>query len=144
MRLKSNSIPLRGWDFMMYGPDQKAIRVVGESKDNLFTNVRQQFVALGMEVPDNINEIIEHQMCLRDPDPKARCWESGIGDAIHQKFAVPFLKAVELVAQKAKLAKVQEAAQFLESCSACSGTQIYDANDKHGNMGRAGKLNKLG
>lgn len=95
----------------------------------------------GMEVPENLSKIVEHQICLRQPEPKKVCFNGGIGDSIHHNVAKPFLLKVSKVAEKVGAKSVSKVAKAVGGCSYCGGTKTYEQG--RNNLGRAGTLNKL-
>jgi len=92
---------------------------------------------------------IEHQICLRESDPKQMCWNGGIGDKIHTLAgdidraiakAPSIISKVGIAAVKAAtLVTTGKAHRKLGTCSTCGGTRVFSPNAN--NLGRAGTLN---
>lgn len=145
MRLKNpNRTPQGGFVFYYVLPDQSEGRIPVTGSANgikaLAVLARAILPPQGITVPQNIEEIIEHQICLRQPNPTSACWKSGIGDSLHHSIFKPLSEklasAISSFAPKAA-ARVRS----IGGCSSCSGTKTYD--QRRNNLGRAGTLNKL-
>ena len=165
MRLKNlNESPSGGFTFFFHNERlNQTDQVVANGMDTLTDKTASQFRNLGMEVPENLREIIEHQICLRQPNPTQACWSSGIGDDLHHKWIKPFLTRVAdalegkqpafpdkatrspkrrftgMISQAAKT--VAKAARRVASCGSCGGSRTYKQGTN--NLGRAGQLNRI-
>ena len=148
MRLKNkNSTPAGG--FVFYYKDsatKKEIRVPAGNRSanglkQLSGMVTLAFKNNGMNIPKNLVELIEHQICLRQKDPTKVCFSGGIGDTLHHKVAKPMTRAIAKAAKKLHAPKVAKAVTRVGGCSGCSGTKTYVQGKR--NLGRAGLLNKL-
>lgn len=148
MKLKD---PWRFSDWVFYyqtldTPPQEG-RIVGSSEEDLLMKVRKQLNAIGVTPPPDLKEIIQHQICLRQADPKSLCWNSGVGDKLHHDWMKPFLTKVALtVEQSTKNSimikvgqKVAKGLRKIAACTTCGGTTTYLPNEN--NRGRAGSLN---
>jgi len=166
MRLKNlNESPSAGGFTFFFHNERlnQTDQVVANGLDTLTDKTASQFRNLGMEVPENLREIIEHQICLRQPNPTSSCWSSGIGDDLHHKWIKPFLTRVAdalegkqpafpdkatrspkrrftgMISQAAKT--VAKAARRVASCGSCGGSRTYKQGTN--NLGRAGSLNRI-
>lgn len=127
-------------------------RISGSSKQDLVNKIKSQFAGLGIEVPDNMGDIVEHQICLRMPNPSQDCWNSGVGDEIHHAWMKPFLSKVSDAVSKVEsgagnitlkkfASTLKKKIKLASNCSSCGGTTVYVPGVN--NLGRAGTLNKL-
>jgi hypothetical protein len=123
-------------------------RVAGSSEPDLLAKVRKQLSALRIPIPDDLPEIVQHQICMRQKDPKSVCWNSGAGDALHHDWVKPFLqRTAEAVVTATKTsrvmkkigAKIGERLKKIAACTSCGGTTIYIPSQN--NRGRAGSIN---
>lgn len=141
MKLKDHISPPDGWKFFYKNSAGVANQITASGISQLMERASLSMAANGIMVPENLQEIIEHQICVRSEDPVSICWNSGFGDELHNFWAVPFLKKVGKFAIKVKLNSMAKAANKLQNCASCGGTSVYDQSTD--NLGRAGKLNKL-
>lgn len=163
MRLKnSNKTPPYGWVFWYKAPDGTTVQLAPQvnSLSALTAYVIKTFENQGIAVPENMQEIVEHQICMRQDNPTETCWSGGIGDDLHHKWVKPFLKKVIAAVEEepetgatpkkkgvlsrafsAARRAVRKQAQAIKSCVGCSGTITYDPTVN--NLGRAGVLNEL-
>lgn len=153
MKLKNpNHSPHEGFVFYFIHPSNGETQMVGgaNSIDTLETKVRHQFSNLKMPVPENLREIIEHQICLRQPRPMESCWSGGLGDDIHHKWVKPFLAKVASVSEPTKvgggiISRIRRGAASMArrvgSCGSCGGTHVYEQSSQ--NLGRAGQINQV-
>jgi len=164
MRLKNlQESPHGGFVFFFHNEKlHQTDQVMANGIETLLNKTEAQFRNLGMEVPENLREIIEHQICLRQPNPTASCWSSGIGDDLHHKWIKPFLTRVADTLDKPTpfpdkatrspkrtftsfVSKATKAAastiRRVASCGSCGGSRTYKQGSN--NLGRAGTLNRL-
>lgn len=141
-----NTSPPGGFYFYYRNPATKEVVRVPQSRpangvQQLATVVRSAFVNNNIPVPDNLELIVEHQICIRQADPKSVCYSGGLGDTLHHSLAKPVLEAVSVAAEKAGASGFARAVRKVSGCSGCGGTRVYEKGKN--NLGRAGKLNKL-
>lgn len=143
MKLKdySKSPPNGGFTFFYYNLQKEYMQVKGNSITQLELRSRTQMQNQGLTVPDNLREVIEHQICLRQPDPGSVCWSSGLGDVIHQDIAKPVANVVSKIAKSLGMPKIAKAVKKMGGCSSCCGSKTYTQGEN--NLGRAGKVNKV-
>ncbi len=161
MRLKNlNESPHNGFTFHFRNEvAQQNDMVTGNSLDNLESKVTAQFRNLKMAVPENLRQIIEHQICLRQPNPANSCWSGGLGDDLHHKWIKPFLTRVAdkldafptpfrgvnerpkggIISRAAKA--IAKTARRVSTCGSCGGTRVYEQGAN--NLGRAGQINQV-
>lgn len=146
---KKNESPHGGWFFYYISPKTKAVVQVPPGDrpagglHKLTALVRNAFLRNKIEVPPNLQEYVEHQICLRQPDPKAACWNSGVGDAIHHYLAKPLAEAASRTLERHGAPTAARRVRGIGGCAGCGGTKVYDPAKKTKNLGRAGKLNRL-
>jgi hypothetical protein len=142
-----NSSPPGGFVFYYTHPETgKTVRVPSDKTANgvsqLASLVKAAFRNNKIPVPPNLEEIVEHQICIRQPEPLSICYNGGIGDMIHHQLAKPVLNAIALKAGKVKMGEgIARIARKVAGCGGCGGTRTY-ASGKN-NLGRAGKLNSI-
>lgn len=154
MQLKNrNATPQGGFTFRFNTPDGSVMSIRSTGLSQLTEQVKRVFRNLGMEIPDNLSVIVEHQICLNQSSPTTACWSSGIGDDLHHKWIAPFLNRIaDVAAPSARTAvttgvvskvrnAVAKAVRKVAGCSSCKGTRTYKQGVN--NLGRAGTLNKL-
>lgn len=145
MHLKEkNRTPQGGFKFYFKSPNGDTIQVAGaNSVSQLEAMVTANFKNLKMEVPANLSQLIEHQICVRQARPSDLCWNDGIGDDIHTKWAAPFLSGAARLAAKVlgPDSKIERVIRAVKSCPSCGGSRVYSAGKN--NLGRAGTLNRL-
>lgn len=117
------------------------VRLTGNSISQLTDRVKSNFKNLGMEIPEDLAIIIEHQICLRQPAPMEVCWNDGIGDELANEWITPILTSIARKAAKLGAEKIARIITLVAGCSPCKGAKTYVAGES--NLGRAGKLNKL-
>ena len=111
--------------------------------DQLEKMVRATFQRNNIPAPQHLRLHIQHQICLRQPDPKATCFSGGIGDDLHFKVMKPVLLKTAAVLSKIPGGKgLAKVATKIGGCSGCSGRKTYKQGQL--NMGRAGVLNAAG
>lgn len=147
MKLKNkNEVPVGGYSFHFYGVSLEAVgkrrmqTITCDSISQLTEKTRLTFLAQSIPFPDNMQEIIEHQICIRQPNPPEACWSSGFGDDLHS-LIVPFVKKIADKLEAGKNAKLASRLRKVSDCSSCGGTSVFDPNVN--NLGRAGKVNHL-
>lgn len=150
---RKDETPFGGFTFEFVFLDGKPGRVESTGLKQLVLDARIVLDRAGIAFPPNLTAIIEHQICLRQPDPKEACYSSGGGDDLHWKFVQPMMKKVsEKVALinaspgtsktvKAALNIVGRLAESIGSCEACKGKNRYVQGEN--NLGRAGVLNRF-
>lgn len=143
MKLKQpNQVPSGGFCFYFRREsDNLQIKITGRNLRDLADKARKAMVNSAMSPPDNLAEIVEHQICLRQPEPTEACWNSGAGDALHHDLLKPFLKKAAKSLKALGLKRIGEAVRRKAGCSSCGGTREYRSGVD--NLGRAGKLNKV-
>ena len=151
MRLKNKNIaPQGGFSFYFVGDGEVVVHVTGNSIPQLTEKARASMSNQGISIPENLPEIIEHQICLRQSNPTEACYSGGIGDDLHHKFIAPFLKSVAsrvggTASGSGFIAKARtafaSAVERVAECQSCKGTTVYKDGKK--NLGRAGSLNNL-
>ena len=115
MKLKNKNLAPVGGYYFKYeinksGKTFQAV-VHGQSWSGLIQNIKREYSANSLELPDNIEQIVEDQICQRQPGD--RCWYSdGIGDRIAQA-----IHKVANVADKVLGTKLEKKAR---GCSACN------------------------
>ena len=87
MKLKNKNLaPVGGW-YWKYEIKRDNLTfpaiVYGSTLSSLMQNIRKDYTSNGIEVPANIEQMVEDQTCQRQPSD--RCWYSdGLGDKIAQ------------------------------------------------------------
>lgn len=125
-----------------------------DSFRRLVQSVYGEFANQNIEAPENLEQIIEHQICLRSTNPKDQCWSGGLGDDIHlfvgkiddaieKKAPSAVKKAYQTTAQTITKLTGKKSHKRLSSCSGCGGTVVYDTRIGRANLGRAGRLNAV-
>lgn len=162
MKLKDDrsSPPPEGFVFYFLNDRGVTQKVApANSVKDLLSKARLMMRNQGVQPPQDLEDIIQHQLCARMDDPKEHCWMGGVGDTIHVKWVQPFLKASQLKLDKvasvdgrasaiqrlssAVARSVVKVIKKVKSCTTCGGTKVYDQHDKYGNRGRAGLLNQM-
>lgn len=142
MRLRNVNEPPPGSGFSFYfeAPDGAVVSINrANGLVELEREVRAAMKNNGVEAPDELAKIIQHQICLRADDPESLCWSGGIGDDLHHKWVKPFLVKV---ADVVKGGIISSLARALSSCGGCSGTRVYKPGENA--LGRAETINKAG
>lgn len=87
MKLKNKNLaPVGGW-FWRYEIKRDKLTfpaiVYGSTWSSLMQNIQKDYRSNGVELPSNIEQMVEDQICQRQPSD--RCWYSdGLGDRIAQ------------------------------------------------------------
>jgi len=87
MKLKNKNLaPVGGW-FFKYEIKRDKLTfpaiVYGSTWSSLMQNIQKDYRSNGVELPNNIEQLVEDQICQRQPSD--RCWYSdGLGDRIAQ------------------------------------------------------------
>lgn len=119
-------------------------QLMAPSLRQLTEKARLTLLAQGIPPPEELSVIIEHQICLRQPDPKSACWSSGLGDDLHNKWVKTFLssaaRAITVIGTPTAK-NIGRAITKVATCQTCAGTTVYDPQAN--NLGRAGNLNSL-
>lgn len=148
MYLKNKNVSPPG-GFFFYYEDPKTKEEVkvpsGSRQANgvaaLTAQVRNAFSKAGIPVPAQLAKIVEHQICIRQANPKSVCFMGGLGDDIHHNLAKPVLRSIEMFAGRVKMNAVARTARRVGGCAGCGGTKTYKSGKN--NLGRAGTLNKI-
>lgn len=145
MHLKDkNRTPSVGFVFYFKAPNGTEVRVPVRGSApgvvKLEQLVKANFQNIGMEIPGNLSQLIEHQICIRHPNPLDQCWEDGFGDHLHYSVALPIIEKAQKAIKKAT-GKASKTLSKIGGCSGCKGTKVYDSKKR--NLGRAGILNHL-
>lgn len=108
MRLKDkNTSPIGG--FYYIDPNYGRVPVSG-GFETLVRRTEEKYLANGANPPDNLREIIEDQICMRQPPD--RCWYSkGLGDRISK-----VVHAVAGVVDKVAGTQLQQRARGCKGC----------------------------
>lgn len=151
MTLKQpNTKPHGGYSFFYEGPGGVVIQVnegangLGQLATQVRASMRANGVVLSPAENRQLEAVIEHQICLRQPDPLESCWSGGLGDDLHHKYIKPFLKRVvarSIKSENGLMKFIGAVATKVSGCSGCGGTTVYARNKR--NLGRAGVLNKI-
>ena len=144
MRLKfPGDVPHGGWAFYLKVRG-KEVKLQSHSLALLTESVRKTLASNQLDVPspEDLRTIIEHQICLRQPDPVEACFSSGIGDDLHHRFVVPVIDWLQRNVSKTVGRRLQ-ALDSAKGCAGCKGTTVYDPSKGIANTGRAGALNTV-
>lgn len=146
MRLKNlNQSPHDGFVFYYEGKGGGPVRVPvtgsAGSMRRLVLLASRALVNNGLDVPDNFRDVVEHQICLRQPDPDGACFSSGLGDDLHHKVMKPLFIGLSEAAAKVGLDSLAAGAKKVAGCSGCGGTRVY--KQASNNLGRAGSVNNM-
>jgi hypothetical protein len=115
MKLKNKNLaPVGGW-FWRYEIKRGKLTfpaiVYGSTFNSLMQNIQKDYNSNGIQVPENIEQMVEDQICQRQPSD--RCWYSdGLGDKIAQA-----IHTVAATADKVLGTKLERKAR---SCSSCN------------------------
>lgn len=149
------TLPVQGRTITKYALSDMVINTI-----NQFTGeypgydklMREEAKKLGLDFYTYIIKAVEHQNCLRQPDPLAVCWNDGIGDEIHAvakkidglvRVLPKHLRGLaESATKAATYLATGKSSSTLGECWACGGTTIMDPNTDN-NLGRAARLNNL-
>jgi len=112
------------------------------------TSIEIEAAKLNLGYSVYVKKSIEHQICLRENNPKL-CWNNGFGDEIHSTLASvdraidsspAIIKeaARSVVKAMTKLATGSAKPRF-QGCTFCGGTKTFAPTQA--NLGRAGALN---
>lgn len=142
MKLKNrNETPGNGGFLFYFEADGKVIPVDGvNSLSQLTSKAEVMMRKAGVDIPDDLEKVVEHQICARQTFPAEECWMGGIGDVLHHKYIKPFLQATaEKAGKKGVRGLIAKVAKAIASCGGCSGKKVHK-----GKTSRAERLNKLG
>lgn len=136
-----------------YSPSLKALQELVfdqflEFGEDYTTPIEIEAAKLNLGYSAYVLKTIEHQICLRENDPKL-CWDNGFGDEIHSALASvdrvidsspAIIKeaARSVVKVITRLGTGKAQARF-QGCASCGGTKTFSPT--HANLGRAGALN---
>lgn len=115
MKLKNKNLaPVGGW-YWKYEIKRDKLTfpaiVYGSTFSSLIQNIKKDYNSNGMQVPSNIDEMVEDQICQRQPSD--RCWYSdGIGDSIAKA-----IHSVASVTDKVLGTKLESKARGCSSCN---------------------------
>jgi len=115
MKLKNKNLaPVGGW-FWRYEIKRDKLTfpaiVYGSTWSSLIQNIRKDYTSNGIEVPANIEQMVEDQICQRQPSD--RCWYSdGLGDRLAQ-----VIHTVAKTTDKVLGAKLEHKARGCSSCN---------------------------
>jgi hypothetical protein len=115
MKLKNKNLaPVGGWYFK-YEIKRDNLTfpaiVYGSTFNSLIQNIQKDYRSNGIELPNNIEQMVEDQTCQRQPSE--RCWYSdGIGDRIAQA-----IHTVAAVTDKVLGTKLENKARGCSSCN---------------------------
>lgn len=117
MRLKNpNEEPIGGWRYWYEDSFKNRYFVAGDSRKTLFKNVRSDMKANGIAIPENLEAIIEDQICMKQP--KGRClYDQGLGDTIAKNVHV-FAGGID--ATMAKMGVKTQLEKRARECSGCA------------------------
>lgn len=115
MKLKNKNLaPVGGW-FWRYDIKRGNLTfpavVYGSTWNSLMQNIQKDYRSNGVELPSNIEQMVEDQICQRQPSD--RCWYSdGLGDRIAQA-----IHTVAAVTDKVFKTKLEQKARGCVSCN---------------------------
>lgn len=143
MRLKDQVMdPYGGWKFFLFDANGVEVAISGSTRADLVAKVKSSLALNGYDVPKDIDEIIETQICLRNR--ANACWSSGLGDEIHSgvfKFLSFTAALVDGKKKSRARTAIATAVRKIAGCQGCGGTTTYTSGKN--NLGRAGVLNKI-
>jgi hypothetical protein len=119
MKLKNKNLaPVGGWYFK-YEIKRDKLKfpaiVYGSTWSSLMQNIQKDYRSNGVELPSNIEQMVEDQICQRQPSD--RCWYSdGLGDRIAQA-----IHTVAAATDKVFKTKLEHKAR---GCSSCNKKRI--------------------
>jgi hypothetical protein len=115
MKLKNRNLaPVGGWYYKYEIKRDKltfpAI-VYGSTWSSLIQNIQKDCRSNGIEIPENLEQVVEDQICQRQPSD--RCWYAdGLGDNIAKA-----IHTVARVADKVLGTKLEHKARGCSSCN---------------------------
>jgi len=115
MKLKNKNLaPVGGW-YWKYEIIRDNITfpaiVYGSTWNSLMQNIQKDYRSNGVQLPNNIEQLVEDQTCQRQPSD--RCWYSdGIGDRIAQA-----IHTVAAVTDKVLGTQLENKARGCSSCN---------------------------
>lgn len=114
MKLKNKSeTPIGG--FFYHDPITKEVIVTDGNFTKLLNGVREWYALKGIEIPARIAELIEDQICTRQPPDK--CWYTkGAGDRI--------AKAIHTVAKVVDKVAGTKIEKRVRTCGGCSKRRV--------------------
>jgi hypothetical protein len=115
MKLKNRNLsPVGGWYYKYEIKRDKLTFpavVYGSTWSNLISNIQKDCRSNGVEIPSNIEQLVEDQICQRQPSD--RCWYAdGIGDRIAQA-----IHTVAAVTDRVLGTKLEHKARGCSSCN---------------------------
>jgi hypothetical protein len=115
MKLKNKNLAPVGGFYWKYEIKREGITfpaiVYGSTWNSLLQNVQKDYRSNGADIPSNISEMIEDQICQRQPSD--RCWyRDGIGDKIAQA-----IHKVASVTDRVLGTKLEHKARGCSSCN---------------------------
>lgn len=88
MRLwRRNEAPVGGWFFIMESGRRVPKTGVAVGLDNLVDMAAQTYEGLSLPVPDHLFELVEDQICQRQPEGRCR-YSKKLGDVISASIGV--------------------------------------------------------
>ena len=115
MKLKNKNLaPVGGW-YWKYEIKRDKLTfpaiVYGSTFNSLMQNIQKDYNSNGLQVPENIEQMVEDQICQRQPSD--RCWYSdGLGDKIAQA-----IHTVAATADRVLGTKLENKARGCSSCN---------------------------
>jgi hypothetical protein len=115
MKLKNKNLaPIGGW-FWKYEIKRDKLTfpaiVHGSTWNSLIKNIEKDYRSNNIELPANIEEMVEDQICQRQPSD--RCWYvDGLGDKIAKA-----IHTVAAVTDKVLKTKLEQKAKICPSCN---------------------------
>ena len=119
MKLKNKNLAPVGGFYWKYEIKRNNLTfpaiVYGSTWSSLMQNIQKDYRSNGVELPSNIEQMVEDQICQRQPSE--RCWYSdGLGDKIAQA-----IHTVAAVTDKVFKTKLEHKAR---GCSSCNKKRI--------------------
>ncbi len=136
-------MPHGGWVFYLLIGKQE-VKLQASSLSQLTESVRMTLQRNGLPAlsPEDLSTVVQHQICLRQPNPKESCFSSGLGDDLHHRFVAPVIDWIQRTVS-AKTGRRIKGLDSVKGCSGCKGTTVYDPSLGLANTGRAGALNSV-
>ena len=115
MKLKNKNLAPVGGYYFKYEIKRGKLTfpaiVYGNSWSSLIAGVKKDYRSNGVDLPDNIEQMIEDQICQRQPSD--RCWyNDGLGDRIAQA-----IHTVAAVTDRVLGTKLEHKARGCSSCN---------------------------
>lgn len=121
MRLKNpDREPIGGWKYKYQDEYRNWYLVRADSRKELFRSVKEDMRANGIVVPDNIQSLIEDQICMVQPDSDC-VYDGGLGDGIAKvihTFAGAADKTLSKIGVKSNFKKQAR------TCATCSKRRV--------------------